>query len=229
MKLECDVIFSFAWLVSGIADERDEGRPRTAPMIYVVHSSFIAEVHASHLLLTASSDRAAAALFNLTRKSYPFLLGGFRKIYNGAVSFATASPSLASVPTFHADRSLRDPPSLLASSELRDLPLRPTHVEDARIAIIHPQLRDLILPLERGRVLHPRNNSIEEVKWKFVEGIYTGNGRRDGTEDEDVSMDAGEGLAGDDAASKGVSTFRKPAMRNHAARLRHTYGHRPQA
>lgn len=64
-----------------------------------------------------------------------------------------------------ADLLLRDPPSLLASSELRDLPLEPTFLVDARITIIHPQLRDLILPLERRKVWYPHGNSIEEISW----------------------------------------------------------------
>ena len=61
---------------------------------------------------------------------------------------------------------LSDPPSLLANSELRDISLRPSTISNARITIIHPQLRDLILPVERGRVLYPRGNGIEEVRWK---------------------------------------------------------------
>jgi len=36
-------------------------------------------------------------------------------------------------------------------------------VVKARPTIIHPQLRDLILPLERGKILYPRGNSIEEL------------------------------------------------------------------
>ncbi|WVR05161.1 hypothetical protein IAU60_002173 [Kwoniella sp. DSM 27419] len=59
----------------------------------------------------------------------------------------------------------RDPPSLLASSELRDISPTPTSVRSAKITIIHPQLRDLILPLERGRVLYPRGTTIEEQRW----------------------------------------------------------------
>ncbi|WWC89956.1 uncharacterized protein L201_004885 [Kwoniella dendrophila CBS 6074] len=59
----------------------------------------------------------------------------------------------------------RDPPSLLSSSELRDISLTPTAVRSAKITIIHPQLRDLILPIERGRVLYPRGMTIEEQRW----------------------------------------------------------------
>ncbi|WVW83001.1 hypothetical protein I302_105017 [Kwoniella bestiolae CBS 10118] len=59
----------------------------------------------------------------------------------------------------------RDPPSLLSSSELRDISLTPSSIRSAKITIIHPQLRDLILPLERGRVLYPRGASIEEQRW----------------------------------------------------------------
>nr|XP_018263766.1 uncharacterized protein I303_03639 [Kwoniella dejecticola CBS 10117]OBR85924.1 hypothetical protein I303_03639 [Kwoniella dejecticola CBS 10117] len=59
----------------------------------------------------------------------------------------------------------RDPPCLLSASELRDISLTPTFVRSAKITIIHPQLRDLILPLERGRVLYPRGMTIEEQRW----------------------------------------------------------------
>jgi len=55
------------------------------------------------------------------------------------------------------------PPSLDHSPNLRDLHLQPSAIIKARPTIIHPQLRDLILPLERGRVLYPRGNSIEEL------------------------------------------------------------------
>ena len=62
-----------------------------------------------------------------------------------------------------------DPPpsrsSLDASPNLRDLPVGPSAIVKARPTIIHPQLRDLILPLERGRVLYPRGNSIEDLRF----------------------------------------------------------------
>ncbi|KAK8869692.1 hypothetical protein IAR55_000260 [Kwoniella newhampshirensis] len=59
----------------------------------------------------------------------------------------------------------RDPPSLLAASELRDISLQPTAIRSAKITIVHPQLRDLILPLARGRILYPRGPTIEEQRW----------------------------------------------------------------
>ncbi|CAD6581228.1 MAG: hypothetical protein TREMPRED_002944 [Tremellales sp. Tagirdzhanova-0007] len=59
----------------------------------------------------------------------------------------------------------RDPPSLVASSELRDLSLQPSAVKPTEITIIHQQLRDLILPLERGKVLYPRGTAIEQLCW----------------------------------------------------------------
>ncbi|KIR32772.1 hypothetical protein I352_04707 [Cryptococcus deuterogattii MMRL2647] len=59
----------------------------------------------------------------------------------------------------------RDPPSSLSSTELRDISFTPTAVRPARITIIHPQLRDLILPLSRGRVLYPRGLNIDEIRW----------------------------------------------------------------
>nr|ODN95078.1 hypothetical protein L204_04425 [Cryptococcus depauperatus CBS 7855] len=59
----------------------------------------------------------------------------------------------------------RDPPSILSSTELADLSLRPTAVKSAKITIIHPQLRDLILPLSRGRVFYPRGTTVEEIRW----------------------------------------------------------------
>ena len=58
----------------------------------------------------------------------------------------------------------RDPlPSLDHSPNLRGLSLKPWNIIKARPTIIHPQLRDLILPLERGKILYPRGNSIEEL------------------------------------------------------------------
>ncbi|WVO20833.1 uncharacterized protein IAS62_002133 [Cryptococcus decagattii] len=59
----------------------------------------------------------------------------------------------------------RDPPSSLSSTELRDISFTPTAIRPARITIIHPQLRDLILPLSRGRVLYPRGLNIDEIRW----------------------------------------------------------------
>ncbi|WVQ78405.1 hypothetical protein IAT38_000491 [Cryptococcus sp. DSM 104549] len=59
----------------------------------------------------------------------------------------------------------RDPPSLLNSTELSDVSLTPTAVRSAKITIIHPQLRDLVLPLARGRLFYPRGTSIEEQRW----------------------------------------------------------------
>lgn len=61
--------------------------------------------------------------------------------------------------------SHRDPPSSLSSTELRDISFTPTAIRPARITIIHPQLRDLILPLSRGRVLYPRGLNIDEIRW----------------------------------------------------------------
>ncbi|GMK59394.1 hypothetical protein CspeluHIS016_0704090, partial [Cutaneotrichosporon spelunceum] len=51
------------------------------------------------------------------------------------------------------------------SSELRDLSTAPASVRAANITIIHPQLRDLVLPIERGRVLYPHGAVIEEQLW----------------------------------------------------------------
>lgn len=64
---------------------------------------------------------------------------------------------------------LRDPPSLISSSELRDLSLQPSSIRSGRVTIIHPQLRDLILPLERAKVLYPRGTTIEQVSWDPVD------------------------------------------------------------
>jgi len=75
------------------------------------------------------------------------------------------------------------PPSLDHSPNLRYLPLEPSNVIKARPTIIHPQLRDLILPLERGKILYPRGNSIEELTF--------GHPHEDGEdhEDDDLDMD----------------------------------------
>lgn len=59
----------------------------------------------------------------------------------------------------------RDPPSSLSSTELRDISFTPTSIRPAKVTIIHPQLRDLILPLSRGRVLYPRGLNIDEIRW----------------------------------------------------------------
>lgn len=53
----------------------------------------------------------------------------------------------------------------------------------ANIAIIHPQLRDLVLPLARGHVLYPRGNAVEEARW------------RDDADDEDDDGGADVGVA----------------------------------
>lgn len=60
---------------------------------------------------------------------------------------------------------ISDPPSLASTSELRDLSLQPSQVRSANISIIHPQLRDLILPLARGCVLYPRGQTLEWQRW----------------------------------------------------------------
>jgi hypothetical protein len=85
----------------------------------------------------------------------------------------------------------RDPPripsSLDTSPNLHDLPLEPSAVVKARPTIIHPQLRDLILPLERGRVLYPRGNSIEDLSWTTTEK----------DDEDDMGMDLDVGVDGD--------------------------------
>lgn len=43
--------------------------------------------------------------------------------------------------------------------------MEPSAILDARVTIIHPQLRDLIVAVERGRVLYPRGSTIEQLKW----------------------------------------------------------------
>ena len=58
-----------------------------------------------------------------------------------------------------------DPPIPTTSSEMRDLSLTPSSVRAARITIIHPQLRDLILPLDRGNVLYPKGTTLEQQRW----------------------------------------------------------------
>ncbi|BEI91660.1 uncharacterized protein CcaverHIS019_0404800 [Cutaneotrichosporon cavernicola] len=59
----------------------------------------------------------------------------------------------------------RDSPGQYDSSELRDLSTAPASVRAANITIIHPQLRDLVLPIERGRVLYPHGTAIEDQRW----------------------------------------------------------------
>jgi hypothetical protein len=73
---------------------------------------------------------------------------------------------------------LSDPPLPTASSsELRDLSLTPSSIRSARITIIHPQLRDLILPLDRGNVLYPKGTTLEQQQWvdeDYEEGVKVG-------------------------------------------------------
>lgn len=77
--------------------------------------------------------------------------------------FSSCAPRCYSASHKLTDNS--DPPSLLAGTELRDLSFRPTAIHNAHVTIVHPQLRDLILPLNRGRVLFPHGTSIDEMIW----------------------------------------------------------------
>ncbi|WVQ71758.1 hypothetical protein IAR50_001299 [Cryptococcus sp. DSM 104548] len=65
----------------------------------------------------------------------------------------------------------RDPPSRLSSTQLEDVSLTPSAVKSASVTIIHPQLRDLILPLGRGSVYYPRGHNVEETKWSAEDGV----------------------------------------------------------
>ncbi|WVN86243.1 uncharacterized protein L203_101404 [Cryptococcus depauperatus CBS 7841] len=62
-------------------------------------------------------------------------------------------------------RIARDPPSILGSTKLADFSLRPTTVKPIKTTIIHPQLRDLILQLSRGKVFYPRGTTVEGIRW----------------------------------------------------------------
>lgn len=55
----------------------------------------------------------------------------------------------------------------------------------ARPTIIHPQLRDLILPLERGKVLYPTGTSIEELTFDSL------SHHDEVHQEEDMMMDMG--------------------------------------
>ncbi|OCF36577.1 hypothetical protein I316_01828 [Kwoniella heveanensis BCC8398] len=101
----------------------------------------------------------------------------------------------------------RDPPSLLSSSsELRDISPTPSSVRSAKITIIHPQLRDLILPLERGRVLYPRGTTVEEQRW--LPSADRDNGDGDGDRD-DVRLEGDE----DEGPSKrGITGSTRPLL-----------------
>ncbi|KAL7424464.1 hypothetical protein Q5752_000148 [Cryptotrichosporon argae] len=72
------------------------------------------------------------------------------------------------------------PADALASTELRDVRLRPATVLPAQITIIHPQLRDLLVPLDRGDVLYPRGKTIERLRW-----AAPSKDARDGRNDDD--------------------------------------------
>lgn len=83
----------------------------------------------------------------------------------------------------YSDPQVPSPALLNSSPNLRDFDLKPSAIKDAKPAIIHPQLRDLILPLERGRVLYPRGGAIEELTWKA---------RDEDSDSDDDGMDAEE-------------------------------------
>jgi hypothetical protein len=38
-------------------------------------------------------------------------------------------------------------------------------VRDAKVTVVHNQLRDLVFPLARGKLLYPKGNSIVEHSW----------------------------------------------------------------
>ena len=81
----------------------------------------------------------------------------------------TAIFSISSLSSFFLTDRINidsDPPSLISSSELRELSLRPSSIQPAQITIIHPQLRDLILPLERANLLYPRGTSVQQISWQ---------------------------------------------------------------
>ena len=104
------------------------------------------------------------------------------------------SPTSTAIPASQS-RSNQSP-LLNASPHLRDLSLKPNAIHSAKISIIHPQLRDLILPLERGRVLYPRGKDVEELSWTVE--------NPDGFEHE-AEMDDDEGRKGDHEAESKVS------------------------
>ena len=95
----------------------------------------------------------------------------------------------------HSDPLNPSPALLDASPHLRDLSLRPSAIKDARPVIIHPQLRDLILPLERGRVFYPTTNAIEELSWRASD------------DNRDADVEGDEGME-DDEDRKEVSIHR---------------------
>ncbi|ODN83234.1 hypothetical protein L202_01414 [Cryptococcus amylolentus CBS 6039] len=75
----------------------------------------------------------------------------------------------------------RDPPSRLGSTELEDISLTPSAVKAAGVTIIHPQLRDLILPLEKGRVYYPRGQNVEEMRWSDEDSVSKETNRNGST------------------------------------------------
>jgi len=85
------------------------------------------------------------------------------------------------------------PPALDHSPNLRDLPLQPSAIVKARPTIIHPQLRDLILPLERGRILYPRGNSIEELT--FSSG-HDHDNESEGSDAMEMEVEKGQTVSG---------------------------------
>ena len=92
------------------------------------------------------------------------------------------------------------PPALDHSPNLRDLPLQPSAIIKARPTIIHPQLRDLILPLERGRILYPRGNSIEELTFSSDHGDHDHDHDHDkeseGSDAMEMEVEKGQTVSG---------------------------------
>lgn len=61
-----------------------------------------------------------------------------------------------------------------SSSELRDVDFRPSSLVHASVTIIHPQLRDLILPLDRGHIIYPHVQTLQEMRWDPPEEMSPG-------------------------------------------------------
>lgn len=69
----------------------------------------------------------------------------------------------------HCPLTLSDTNPVESSSELRDVDFQPSSIVQAQVTIIHPQLRDLILPLERGHIIYPHVMTLESMRWAAPE------------------------------------------------------------
>lgn len=83
----------------------------------------------------------------------------------------TSTHLTPSVPCCRIPLTCSDTNPVESSSELRDVDFQPSSLVHASVTIIHPQLRDLILPLERGHIIYPHVMTLESMRWPAPEKL----------------------------------------------------------